>query len=130
MIRVSIRGTEVCLGDKIFYANTLPSRFLGLMGRRSLPEGGGILLCECSQIHMFFMRMELDILFISREMKVLKTLQALRRWQISPFVSGSRYVLELPIGVIEKTGVKFGDELLFEKVISFEGGQRAPLQKS
>jgi len=35
----------------------------GLLGRRELPDGEGILLRPCASIHMFFMRFAIDAVF-------------------------------------------------------------------
>ncbi len=38
-------------------------RMKGLLGRRELPDGEGILLRPCASIHMFFMRFAIDAVF-------------------------------------------------------------------
>ena len=45
-------------------------RMRGLLGRRSLPGGEGILLQPAASIHTFFMRFPIDVVFLDRELVV------------------------------------------------------------
>ena len=42
------------------------ARFMGLMGRASLPDGEGLYLADTG-IHMLFMRFPIDALFVAAE---------------------------------------------------------------
>ena len=63
------RGTV--LADDLEIADTLWSRFMGLMGRTALPAGRGLWLTG-NGIHMFFMRFPIDAVFLDRENRVLR----------------------------------------------------------
>jgi uncharacterized membrane protein (UPF0127 family) len=76
------------------------SRFMGLMGRETLPSGHGLWIEPCSSIHMFFMRFAIDVLFLDREGRVKRVLLRLRPWRVSPVVLGARTVVELPAGTL------------------------------
>jgi uncharacterized membrane protein (UPF0127 family) len=85
-------------------------RMKGLLGRRELPDGEGILIRPCSSIHMFFMRFAIDAVFLDRDQRVVKIARNLRPWRIAA-ARGARAVLELPAGACERRGVHVGDLL-------------------
>ena len=82
----------------------------GLLGRRSLPPGEGILLRPASSIHTAFMRFPIDAVFLDREGTVLKVERELPAWRASA-CRGSKAVLELSAGEAERRGVEVGDRL-------------------
>jgi uncharacterized membrane protein (UPF0127 family) len=102
------RGTE--LGAHVRRADNLGTRFLGLMGRGSLPEGEGLHIVPCSSVHMFFMRIPLDIVYLDEGLRVVKAVPNLRPWRISSG-HGAKSVLELPVGTIARSGTAPGDQL-------------------
>ena len=76
------------------------ARFMGLMGRPSMPPGSGLWIEPCNSIHMFFMRFAIDVLFLDRQMRVKKVMLNLKPWRVSPIVFGARTTVELPSGTL------------------------------
>jgi uncharacterized membrane protein (UPF0127 family) len=76
------------------------SRFVGLMGRPSIAGDSGLLLEPCNQIHMFFMRFAIDVLFLDRSRVVKRVMLNLKPWRVSPLVFGARSIVELPAGTL------------------------------
>lgn len=111
-VRNADRGTTVATDARL--ASSYVARFLGLMGRKSLPEGGGLLLTRSSSIHSFFMRFAFDALFLDNEDRVVKVVAAMRPWRIAFGGRGAKHTLELPAGVAERSLTQPGDRLLFE----------------
>lgn len=113
--RNETRGTT--LAEHVATATSLWGRFMGLMGRRSLPEGHGLWLTGTNGIHMFFMRFPIDAVFLGRAATdgtrpVLSTHRALRPWTgIVLLVRGAAGVLELPTGSIDASGTVPGDSV-------------------
>jgi uncharacterized membrane protein (UPF0127 family) len=101
------RGGCVCVAE---LANRPLRRMLGLMGRRGLPAGEGLLLSPAPSIHTAFMRFPIDALFLDRELEVLEIVERLRPWRIAA-KRGARAVLELPAGEATRRGVLVGDRL-------------------
>ena len=110
--RNETRGT--ILADEVEHTRSLWSRFMGLMGRRSLATGNALWLTG-NGIHMFFMRFPIDAVFLGRPdgdgaRRVMSTHRAVRPWiGIVPFVRGAQGVLELPVGAIDASGTVRGD---------------------
>ncbi len=106
------RGTVVA--SKVEIAASLWARFMGLMGRRSLPAGHGLWIGG-NGIHMMFMRFPIDAVFMGRPgadgaRPVLSVHRRLRPWVgIVPLVRGADGVLELPVGAIDASQTQRGD---------------------
>lgn len=100
------------LADRIELADTPVKRFFGLMGRRSLRAGQGMLLVRCCAVHSFFMRMPIDAVSLSKGMRVVGV-ETLRPWRMGCLFRGARNVLELPEGAA--VGFRVGDSLRFRK---------------
>jgi uncharacterized protein len=108
---VEMRCGSAAVGSSIEVAATFGKRFLGLMFRKSLPEGGGMLLLPCGSIHMCFMRMRLDIAYTDGSLRVLAVENSLKPWRVGKYVKGAKAVLELPDGTLERCGIAPGDQL-------------------
>lgn len=91
-------------------ADTPLRRLRGLLGRRSLPAGDGLLLQPSPSIHSAFMRFEFDAVFIDRDLKVVRLAERVPRWRTRT-AKHARSVLELSAGEIERRGVRVGDQL-------------------
>ena len=109
------RGTV--LAERLETAGSLWGKFMGLMGRPSLPAGDGLWLPASNGIHMMFMRFPIDAVFVSKPdadgaRRVKSVHRGLRAWTgVVWLVRGADGVLELPVGVIEATGTAVGDRL-------------------
>ena len=82
------------LADKVRIANTFITRFQGLMGKKILGDGEGLLLIDCPSIHCFFMKMTIDTVYLSKDMTVLG-IETLAPWSIGSRVKNTVHVLEL-----------------------------------
>jgi uncharacterized membrane protein (UPF0127 family) len=82
----------------------------GLIGRRGLPAGEGMLLRPESGIHTAFMRFPIDALFLDRNLRVLEIVEQLRPWRMAS-KRRARAVLELPAGECARRMVEVGDRL-------------------
>ncbi|MGB9754019.1 MAG: hypothetical protein C0183_01600 [Roseiflexus castenholzii] len=105
------RGTVIA--DRAEVARSLLARGRGLMGRTNLPAGYGLILVPESSIHMFFMRIPIDVLFVDRQHRVIGVREALPPWHPFAGVAPWRghYVVELPVGAIRASGTEVGDKL-------------------
>ena len=102
-------GTIVC--ERCLLAETALTRMKGLLGRRELPGGEGILLKPASSVHMAFMRFAIDAVFLDKEMRVLKIAADLKPWRAAG-ARGSKSVLEIAAGEAARRGLSVGDRLV------------------
>lgn len=112
-IRNTDRGTTLATHARL--ASSHASRFFGLMGRKGVEDGGGLLLAKSASIHSFFMRFRFDAIFIDRDNRVTKVVPAMRQWWIAFGGRGAKDVIELQAGIAERTGTQPGDTLAFEE---------------
>jgi uncharacterized protein len=102
-------GTIVC--ERCLLAETALTRMRGLLGRRALPSGEGILLKPASSVHMAFMRFPIDAVFLDRDLRIVKVAADLRPWRAAAS-RGAKSVLELRAGEAKRRGVTPGDRLI------------------
>jgi uncharacterized protein len=101
-------GSIVC--ERCVLADTALARLKGLLGRRDLPSGEGILLKPASSVHMAFMRFAIDAVFLDRDLRVLKIAADLKPWRAAGS-RGAKAVLEIPAGEAARRGLSVGDRL-------------------
>ncbi len=89
-------------------ADSFWSRFKGLIGRKTLAEGYGLLIDPCNSIHCFFMSMPIDVLYLDAQNKVVGIDVNLRPWRIGGFYKGAKRVVELPVGTVAASGTAGG----------------------
>lgn len=83
----------------------------GLLGRRDLPHGEGILLRPAASVHTFFMRFAIDVVFLDENGLVLRVVPNLRPWRVAAR-RGASAVVELAAGESARRGIAPGDRLL------------------
>jgi len=103
-------GRFVC--ERCRVADSASSRLRGLLGRRSLAGGEGLLLRPASSIHTWFMRFPIDAVFLDGDGRVVRIADDLRPWRAAGR-RGARAVLELASGECARRGVRTGDRLVF-----------------
>jgi uncharacterized protein len=101
-------GRVVC--ERCTVADRPLTRLRGLLGRRALPAGEGILLRPAPSIHTWFMRFPIDAVFLSAELEVLAVRSQLPAWRIAAW-RGARAVLELAAGEADRRGLAPGARL-------------------
>ena len=105
------KGTTIAQKGQI--ATSPIKRLVGLLGRKNLSPNQALVLRPCSGIHTFFMRFALDVLFLDRNMRVIKLIQNYPPNRLSPTIWGAKIVVELPVGKIAKTHTSLDDILKF-----------------
>ncbi len=111
---------QIHLNGQIWVANvevatTLFERMRGLLGRRGLPEGSGLLIEACGSIHTVGMRFAIDAIFIDRAWQVRRVCRNVRpgRPMIWCGWSGLR-ALEVATGWLDWDGVAVGTQLQWQ----------------
>jgi uncharacterized membrane protein (UPF0127 family) len=108
------RGTV--LADRAEGAVRFGERLRGLLGRDTLPDGEGLWIEPCNSVHMWFMRFPIDVVFAARDGRVVAVVPDLRPWSMTRPYFGADVALELPVGVIARSGTVPGDTLARSEV--------------
>jgi uncharacterized protein len=101
-------GQVVC--ERCLVADTTFRRLRGLLGRRELSPGDGIVLRPGWSIHTAFMFFPIDVAFVDADQVVVKVVRNLQPFRAS-ICRGARDVVELAAGEAERRGLKPGDRL-------------------
>jgi uncharacterized membrane protein (UPF0127 family) len=99
------------VGSKIQLAESFMEKLIGLMGSKSMVQGAGMLLLNCSSIHTFWMRMPIDVLYLDSLLSVIAIDKSLKPSRIGSIRFSTKNVLELPAGTADQIGVEIGDRL-------------------
>lgn len=78
-------------------------RFLGLMGAGVVEEGFGLLFERCTSIHMFFMRVPIDLVWLGPVLPdgaraIVSVERGLRPWRVALAPKGTVAALEVRAG--------------------------------
>lgn len=101
-------GSVAC--ERCTVAHRMWPRMRGLLGKRSLESGEGLLIRPAPSIHTFFMRFPIDVVFLSRQGEVLKVAERVPPWRARS-CRHSYAVLELAAGEAGRRGIAVGDRL-------------------
>ena len=85
-------------------------RFLGLMGKKNLPEGQGLLLINCNNIHMCFMRFSIDVIYINKDFQIKKIVHSLKPWIGLSMCLSADSTIELAAGEAERLNLEVGQK--------------------
>jgi len=99
------------VADKLLAAFDSKTRRTGLLRHGTFPEGSAMLIAPTNAVHTFFMRFPIDIAFVTREGRVVKTYGALPPWRIAAAFS-AHAVVELPSGTLARCDTVAGDTLV------------------
>ena len=101
-------GEVVC--ERCLMATNPALRFRGLMGKKELPAGEGILLRPCSSVHTMFMRFTIDVVFCDGDLRVLAVAPEVPKWRMRG-QRGAKVAIELAAGEAARRGVTIGAQL-------------------
>lgn len=99
---------EICKQAKV--ANTFMSRLIGLMFKENMSNFDGLLISQCNSIHTFFMKYSLDLIFLDKDLKVVKVLEDKSPWRMSLMYFSATQVLEVVAGTLDGR-ISKGDRL-------------------
>lgn len=102
--------TGTVVAERLLTAFDSQARRKGLLGRDSLPESTALIIAPCNAVHTLFMRFAIDVAFVTREGRVVKTRAAVRPWRMTGALRAFA-VVELPAGALALTDTVPGDVL-------------------
>lgn len=108
-VKVINASKDVLLADKAKIADTFLERLTGLLNRKSLDKGEALILFPSNCIHSFFMRFNIDVLFLDKNNKIVAALSSFKPFRLSPVYFSASLVIELPEFTIQYTASRVGD---------------------
>jgi uncharacterized membrane protein (UPF0127 family) len=77
-------------------------RLRGLLGRRALRSGAGVILTPCRQVHTCGMNMPIDVVFVGATLRVTRVVSVLVPWRVAG-CRRARHAVEMSAGAAPGT---------------------------
>lgn len=110
-VRVVRDGSRVPVGSKVSVADSWWGRFRGLLARRPIEGGEGLLLLDCGSVHTIGMIYAIDVAFLDEEGRIVRSIPRLGPCRVGLGGDRAAHTLELPAGRLDETGTGPGDRL-------------------
>lgn len=107
-------GERIAL--RCVWATGFAQRFFGLMGKKSVPAKCGLAFDRCRSVHMMFMRVPLDVLWLASgdgpRYKVAGLSKRVMPWRVAMAPRGGSMAVEFESGTFNEAplSVLIGDE--------------------
>jgi uncharacterized protein len=113
-VQVRNADRDTVLGAQVEVADDWWRRLRGLLGRPPLKQGEGLLISPCRSVHMYGMKFGLDVVFLSRDGRVVGLYEALAPNRLTRWHREALHALEVPSGTIARSGTRLGDRLAWQ----------------
>ena len=98
------------VADRLLLALDSESRRRGLLKHTSLDAGEAMIITRTNAVHTWFMKFDIDIAFVTRDGRVLKTRDSVPPWRMSGAFGGYA-VIEMRGGSFAAADTRPGDVL-------------------
>ena len=95
---------------------TFGRRLKGLLGRKLLPPGKGIIIRPCRSVHTVGMAFPIDVAFVDRKNGICRMVENLKPNKLSLGVKNACFVIEAPAGTLSLTQTAVGDRIKLEEI--------------
>ena len=102
------RRTGQVLAGVVEIAETRKARNQGLLGRDAMEASAALVLTPCCSVHTAFMRFAIDVVFIDRNGRVVRIVNALPPWRAAWSIR-AHSVIELAAGRLQADDLRAGD---------------------
>lgn len=86
------------IAENVKIADSFISRLIGLMFSKGLIGFDALLIKPCNSIHTFFMRYNIDVVFLDKEMRIVRIIRNIRPWRMTWIYFKSHQVIEMAGG--------------------------------
>ncbi|MDR3112597.1 MAG: DUF192 domain-containing protein [Elusimicrobiota bacterium] len=97
------------LGIKIVHAKTFLDKFIGFMFKK--PKDYAIFFDNCRSVHTFFVRFNLNILYLNSDKEVVKILKEVKPFRVTLPYKNAVSILEIPSGFVDINRLEIGDKI-------------------
>ena len=116
LLKRDVELSQLQLGDgrvlatRVEAAFDSASRKRGLLGRTGLDAGHALVIAPCNGIHTFGMQFPIDVIFVARDGRVLKTRRAMPARRIAAAMKAFA-TIEMAAGSIDAAALAVGDRV-------------------
>ena len=119
---------ETFLSFRVKVADSIFSRLVGLLGKRSLNPDGGVWIVPANSVHTIGMLFPFDLVLIDKNFKVVGVRELVRPFKITRPNFRAESVLELPAHTIFKSRTEVGDQLVIDRYEAKAGPTRQAIE--
>jgi uncharacterized membrane protein (UPF0127 family) len=107
------RTRGICLAENVRVARTHWTRLRGLIGteKSAFQPGQALWIVPCRGVHTLAMHFSLDVVYLDQSGYVVDLQAEMKPWRFAPVHLRAASVLELPSGVIQRSGTVIGDQI-------------------
>ena len=114
---------ETFLAFRVKVADSVLSRMVGLLGKRSLEPESGVWIVPCNSIHTIGMLFSIDVVLLDKDFKVVGLHELVRPFSVTRPNFRAESLIELPPHTIFRSGTAIGDQFVIER---YEANQVPP----
>ena len=107
------KTSNTIISENVMVADTYFKRLKGLMFTKELPCQNALHIIPCNEIHSFFMKYSIDVLYLDSKNNILAFDEEMQPGKIGKAVKDAKSVVELPSGKIKKLNIKIGQQIEF-----------------
>jgi len=102
---------QTFLATRLRVAATHYDRLRGLMGTSAaaFTDGSGLWIVPCHGVHTLAMLYSSDVLYLDQQNRVIRIIEGVRPWRLTPVIVEAATVIELPAHTAFNTGTRVGD---------------------
>ena len=101
------------------------ARKKGLLGREDLPDDYAMIIAPCSAVHTFSMRVPIDLVFVSRNGTITKTVRGVKPWRVASSMR-AHAVIEAAEGFIDRHELVPGEVVALRETARATRASEAP----
>src|SRR5579859_1174069 len=109
------KSKETFLSFRVRVADSVLSRLVGLLGRKSLKPDGGVWIVPANSIHTIGMMFSFDLVMIDKDFRVVSVTEMLKPFRVLLPKMRAESVIELPAHAIFRSRTEVGDQLLIDR---------------
>ncbi|MDR6551570.1 DUF192 domain-containing protein [Paenibacillus qinlingensis] len=122
-----LEKSQTIIATQIQFADSFFTRFIGWMAKRTINDNECLIIHPCNSVHTFFMKFEIDILFLDESDYILSIREQMRPFRLTPIVQHAVRVVELKGGTIQQFNIEIGDRIVWG---GRAGGERISMHNS
>lgn len=107
------KATGTVVSANLMTADSFFKRLKGLMFTKELPEQDALHIIPCNEIHTFFMKYSIDVLYLDKDKKIVHIDEEMEPGKIGKKIKNAISVVELPGGRIRLAGLTTGQSVEF-----------------
>jgi uncharacterized membrane protein (UPF0127 family) len=107
------RTRGICLAENVRVARTHWTRLRGLIGtdKSAFQPGQALWIVPCRGVHTLAMNYPLDVIYLDPSGFVVHLQTGVKPWRFAPIQLRAASALELPSGIIGRSGTVMGDQI-------------------